>query len=66
LIYSERGEPGTGGQKGDQGKKYLKKHIVWIDLFNYFFSGAPGAPGIDGKFFTPTFYPINHCFFFLL
>jgi len=28
LIYSERGEPGTGGQKGDQGKKHLKKHIA--------------------------------------
>jgi hypothetical protein len=22
LIYSERGEPGIGGQKGDQGKKH--------------------------------------------
>jgi hypothetical protein len=27
VVYSERGEPGTGGQKGDQGKEYLKNII---------------------------------------
>jgi hypothetical protein len=34
MVYSERGEPGTGGQKGDQGKK----HIPWIDIYNIVFS----------------------------
>ncbi len=28
LIYSERGEPGTGGLKGDQGKEH-KKNILF-------------------------------------
>jgi hypothetical protein len=56
LIYSERGEPGIGGQKGDQGKKHTI-HFVWRDLFNSFFflSGPSGAPGIDGKIFPVNF-----------
>ena len=61
IFYSERGEPGIGGQKGDQGKVLRKIFSKLILLISFILPdiGPPGPPGIDGEFPSKSVSPIE-------